>query len=438
MPHQHARNVRDQKFMGGSSSKKKKATRTIGGGLFDSVNHRAEKETAAQFNQPYGVVVDGDGNVIVADVINHCIRNITPQGHVSTLAGTGKGGHRNGKGTVSQFSYPGVAVDGDGNIIVADACNCCIRKITPQGQVSTLAGTTGEKGHRDGEGAGAQFNQPYGVAVDGDGSIIVADMHNHCIRNITPTGQVSTLAGTGKKGYRDGEGTEAQFNYPKGTAVDKDRNVFVADQNNFRIRKITPQGQVSTLTGTGETGHRDGEGTVSQFNYPSGVAVDGDGNVVVADLFNYRIRKVSPQGRASTLAGSGDEGHQDGFRVASAQVNQPSLCDRVSEVPFPWLRRDIVISQPSSSRETISEPSPGRDTVFQSTWSMDTTASQPLFIFGEGADDEAEGMCIDEEPEGIIDEEDNIKSNTKVYALYYDQDYYDNYDHYNYDYDYYY
>jgi hypothetical protein len=136
-------------------------------------------------------------------------------------------------------------------------------------------------------------------------------------------------------------------------------------------------------------------------------------------LFNYRIRKVSPQGRVSTLAGSGDQGHRDGFRVASAQVNQPSLWDKVSEVPFSWFRWDIVISQPTSSRETISEPSPGRDTVFQSAWSRDTTASQPLFIFGEGADDEAEGMCIDKEAKGIIDEEDNIKSNTKVYALYY-------------------
>jgi hypothetical protein len=144
-------------------------------------------------------------------------------------------------------------------------------------QVSTLAGVAGLKGHGDGEGAVAQFIHPWGVAVDGDGKIFVAVKNNHRIRKITPQGHVSTLAGTGVKGHRGGAGTVAQFNEPCGIAVDGDGNVIVADHNH-RIRKITPQGHVSTLAGTGVKGRQDGEGTVvAQFNTPCGVAVDGDG-----------------------------------------------------------------------------------------------------------------------------------------------------------------
>jgi DNA-binding beta-propeller fold protein YncE len=184
-------------------------------------------------------------------------------------------------------------VDGDGNVIVADTGNHRIRKITPQGHVSTLAGT-GIIGHRDGEGNVAQFFHPVRVAVDGDGNVIVADMGNHRIRKITPQGRVSTLAGSGENAYRDGKGTNAQFNYPLGIAVDGDGNVIVADTGNHRTRKITPKGHVSSLAGTGMIGHRNGEGTVAQLNYPFGVAVDGDGNVVVADRNNHRIRKITP------------------------------------------------------------------------------------------------------------------------------------------------
>jgi DNA-binding beta-propeller fold protein YncE len=174
-------------------------------------------------------------------------------------------------------------VDGDGNVIVADNHNHRIYMITPRGHVSTLAGT-GLRGNLDGEGTVAQFYKPYAVAVDGDGNVIVADAGNHGIRKVTPQGHVSTLAGTGKGGHRDGEGTVAQFNNPRGVAVEGDDNVIiVADAGNHRICKITQQGQVSTLAGNGVRGHRDGEGTVALFYYPNGLAVDGDGNVIVAD-----------------------------------------------------------------------------------------------------------------------------------------------------------
>jgi DNA-binding beta-propeller fold protein YncE len=265
--------------------------------------------------------VDVGGDIIVADTDNHCIRLITPQGQVSTLAGTGVKGYQDGEWSNALFCAPyGVAVDKEGNIIVADLGNHRIRLITPQGQVSTLAGN-GEEGYQDGEGTVAQFRFPVGVAVDGGGNIIVADTENNCIRLITPQDHVSTLAGTGEQGHQDGEGTVAKFDLPSDIAVDRDGNIIVADTMNRRIRKITPQGQVSTLAGTGEEGHRDGEGTDAQFEFPSGVAVDGDGNVVVAD--NHRIRLITPQGQVSTLAGTGEEGYRDGEGI-DALFNSPS------------------------------------------------------------------------------------------------------------------
>jgi len=183
-------------------------------------------------------------------------------------------------------------VNGDGNFIVADSCNHCIRLVTPQGQVCTLAGI-GKKGYKDGNGTDAQFNEPFGVAVERNGNILVSDKLNHCIRKITPEGQVSTLAGSGKKGYQDGEGTVALFNEPCGLAVDEAGRVVLADRVNHSIRLITSQGQVSTLAGTGKGGLLEGEGTEAQFNRPTGVAVDRDGNVIVADTDNHCIRCVA-------------------------------------------------------------------------------------------------------------------------------------------------
>jgi sugar lactone lactonase YvrE len=254
--------------------------------------------TVAMFNKPKGVAVDEDGNVIVADTDNHLIRKITTQGQVSTLAGTGEKGFRDGVGTVAQFDSPsGVAVDGDVNVVVTDTDNNRIRKITPDGQVSTLAGSgygPTAVGHQDGEGTAALFNYPFGVAVDEGGNIIVADKGNHCIRLITPQGHVSTLAGTGEEGCQNGEGTVAQFYFPTGVAVDGGGNIIVADEGNDCIRLITSQGQVSTLAGTCQGDHEDEDATSDiLFRQPSGVAVDGDGNVIVVDACNGCIRCVA-------------------------------------------------------------------------------------------------------------------------------------------------
>ena len=218
------------------------------------------------------MAVDGSGNVYVADTDNNTIRKITPAGVVTTLAGTaGVPGSADGTGSAAQFNYPGgVAVDGSGNVYVADIDNNTIRKITPAGVVTTLAGTAGVHGSADGTGSAAQFYDPHGVAVDGSGNVYVADTDNNTIRKITPAGVVTTLAGTaGVYGSADGTGSAAQFNYPAGVAVDGSGNVYVADTYNDTIRQITPAGVVTTLAGTaGMPGSADGTGSAARFYYP--------------------------------------------------------------------------------------------------------------------------------------------------------------------------
>ena len=211
---------------------------------------------------------------------------------VSHIAGRGGATFEDGPAMQAQFHSPtGVALDADGNIIVADLSNHRIRKITPEGDVTTLAGS-GTAGFADGPGTQAQFNNPCGIALDADGNIIVADQSNHRIRKITPDGDVSTLAGSGAASFADGQGTKAHFQSPTGIALDADGNIIVADQSNHRIRKITPEGDVTTLAGSGSASFADGSGTQANFNSPQGVAVDGDGNIIVIKRFSISEIKV--------------------------------------------------------------------------------------------------------------------------------------------------
>ena len=277
---------------------------------------------AARFNAPEGVAVDGSGIVYVADYRNHIIRKVAPLGEVSTLAGSpGQAGSSDGTGAAARFNFPGgVAVDESGNIYVADTKNHTIRKIAPAGVVSTLAGTPGLTGSADGTGAAARFSSPAGVAVDGAGNVYVADWSNDTIRMITPAGMVSTLAGTpGLGGSADGTGAAARFSSPASVAVDGTGNVYVADYGDDTIRKITPAGVSTTLAGSpGQYGSTDGTGAAALFSMPTSVAVDGAGNVYVADFGNHTIRKITPSGVVSTLAGTpGLTGSSDGTSTAA-------------------------------------------------------------------------------------------------------------------------
>jgi hypothetical protein len=279
--------------------------------------------SAAAFNYPYGVATDAAGNLYVADRLNHKIRKITPAGVVSTFAGSGSAGSADGTGVSASFNEPtALATDTAGNIYVVDLYNMKIRKITPAGVVSTLAGS-GVVGNADGTGTSASFNFPFGVATDLAGNVYVGDAYNHKIRKITPAGVVTTLAGSGSAGSTDGTGTSAQFNTPTGVATDAAGNVYVGDRYNHKIRKITPAGVVSTLAGSGSTGSANGTGASASFYYPSGIATDLADNVYVADLVNNKIRKITPAGVVTTLAGSGNGGSADGNGI-SASFNSPT------------------------------------------------------------------------------------------------------------------
>jgi sugar lactone lactonase YvrE len=272
---------------------------------------------SALFDTPAGIAVDSSGNLYVADSGNQRIRKITPLGEVTTLAGTGEEGHANGPSSSASFQFPvGVAVDSEGNLYVADYFNQRIRKISLSGEVTTLAGS-GKEGHADGRGSAASFSRPSGVAVDSSGNVYVADSMNELIRKITPAGEVTTLAGSGKDGRADGRGRAASFYYPQEIAVDSDGNLYVADTGNSLIRKITSAGVVTTLAGRGYRGTADGQGSAASFYDPQAVAVDPSGNVYVADADNL-IRRVSPDGVVTTIAGSGVKGHADGTATAAS------------------------------------------------------------------------------------------------------------------------
>jgi hypothetical protein len=283
--------------------------------------------TAARFNHPAGITTGTSGNFYLADEDNHTIRSITPAGAVITLAGmAGTFGTNNGTGNEARFRSPnGAAVDEGGNVYVADSGNHTIRKITPAGVVTTLAGSAGKAGTNDGTGAAARFNNPTRVAVDGVGNVYVSDSINHAIRIVTPAGAVTTLAGlAGTSGTNDGTGRTARFNLPIGVAVDGGGNVFVADTYNHTIRKITPAGAVTTVAGLGGySGSADGNSNIARFNYPGAVAINSSNELFVVDYSGCTVRKITPSGIVTTLGGkSGTPGNIDGTG-SEARFYQP-------------------------------------------------------------------------------------------------------------------
>jgi len=281
------------------------ATTVAGSGTAGSTDGTG---VAASFDSPFGITSDSAGNLYVTDSFGLTVRKLTPAGVVSTIAGTaGVFGAADGTGSAASFNSPeGIAVDTAGNLYVADASNNTIRKITqPAGVVTTLAGTAGPFGNADGTGAAARFKQPGGVAVDSSGNLFVVDSGNHTIRKITPAGVVSTIAGTGAAGSANGTGTAASFNGPNGIAIDATGNLFVADTGNHTIRKITPAGVVTTVAGSvGVSGSTDATGTAAKFNTPFGITVNSAGILFVADTYNNTIRKIDTAGVVTTISGT--------------------------------------------------------------------------------------------------------------------------------------
>jgi hypothetical protein len=259
--------------------------------------------TAATFYQPFGITLDAQGNFYIADTKMGLIRKMTSSFTVTTLAGKGTSGYTDGTGNAAAFELPyGVVADASGNLYVTDTYNAVIRKVTPAGVVSTFAGNAaggGKDTYVDGTGTAATFQLPWGIAIDATGNLFVAD--KNAVRKITPAGVVTTFAGSAVKGSANGTGPAAGFFSLSGIAVDSQNNVYVEDQGNYMIRKITADGVVSTLAGNGTKGAANGGASTASFNYPTGMTIDTHGNLFITD--NNLVRKVASDGTVSTIAG---------------------------------------------------------------------------------------------------------------------------------------
>jgi streptogramin lyase len=262
----------------------------------------------AQYDQPFGVAVDPAGNVYVADVENNAIRKIDTAGNVTTLAGLGPlmEGFADGDASTALFFSPrGVAVDSTGNVYVADGNNQAIRKIDTAGNTTTIANTAGAVGFVDGDPATARFFNPVGLAVDAAGNVYVCDQQNHAIRKIDPAGNTTTIANTsGTFGFADGDAATARFSQPSGLCLDGSGNIYVADTANDAIRKIDSSGMTTTLLG-GVQGFVDGAATAARFDSPSGIAIDAAGNLYVSDYRNDAVRWIDPALNTTTIGGAG-------------------------------------------------------------------------------------------------------------------------------------
>lgn len=250
----------------------------------------------ARFTFPFDVATAPSGIVYVSDTGSHTIRAISPDGNVSTLAGSpGARGAIDGTGSAARFNEPaGLAIGPEGQLYVADRGNGTLRVVTPDGEVSTLAGSSGHFGYSDGIGAAARFSRFNGVDVDSDGNVWIADTNNVTIRRVTPAGVVSTIAGVpGESAPVDGTGTNARFSFPYQLTVDSGDNVYVADGDST-IRRVTPSGQVTTpIGGANAAGCLDGIGTAARLWAPQGIATDINDRLLVADTGNHVIRRIT-------------------------------------------------------------------------------------------------------------------------------------------------
>ena len=286
---------------------------TIAGSGLWGLSGDGGSATEARLAAPYSVAADTSGNVYIADSSNHRIRKVDSAGLITTLAGSGDNGDGGPAVEARLFGPLGVAADGSGNIYIADEDDSRIRKVNSAGVITTVAGT-GQLGFSGdgGPAVEAQLYWPSGVAADGLGNVYIADQYNHRIRKVDSAGLITTLAGSGERGFSgdSGPAAEAQLNLPGGVALDTLGNVYIADTHNHRIRKVDSAGMITTVAGTGERGSSGDGGPAAEarLSFPNDVAPDTLGNVYIADSSNHRIRKVDSAGVITTVAGMAEDG----------------------------------------------------------------------------------------------------------------------------------
>lgn len=392
---------------------------------------------AARFYGPSGLACDAAGNLYVSDESNNTIRKITPAGIVSTLAGTaGVRGSSDGTGPDAQFINPvGIAVDATGNVFVADKINLIVRKISPAGAVTTIAGAPGDRGTADGPRNVARLFILGGVALDRAGNLFVAEWVNNTIRKIAPDGTVTTIAGQpGVYGTADGVGTAATFMFPYALAFDSQQNLWVGDligslrkiapdgtvttvipssagyfaigclaidstdaiyfATSSAIRRRAPDGTISLFAGASSAvGSSDGPATTARFNYPTGLAFDRNGNLFVADRNNNNVRKITPDGTVSTVAGLAPDyasGTTDGMlnaarfgflgQIASAPTGELYVADTVNSTIRKISREGAVTTLAGKAGQRGSVDGTGDQARFDSPYGIALAADGSLYV----------------------------------------------------------
>jgi trimeric autotransporter adhesin len=312
---------------------KDRRIRLVAGNGFPGYGGDGGRAALAQLNYPGGLAFDSAGNLYIADTYNNRIRKVNRAGIITTIAGNGIagfGGDGN-QATLAQLSYPmGLAVDSAGNLYLCDVSNNRIRKIALTGVITTVAGDGGECYSGDGsQASSASLDNPTGIAVDGKGNLYIADTWNHRIRKVNKAGIITTVAGDGEEGYSGDGGlaASARIRFPGGLAMDSANNLYIADNGNNRIRRVDSSGTITTVAGNAAN-HKlgdDEQAEAAMLKEPTGLAIDHSGNLYIADCDNNRIRKVNPTGIITTVAGNGTFGYKgDGGPATSALLNIPS------------------------------------------------------------------------------------------------------------------